>query len=66
MKHNPACGHMDCGVSSGIDGSLTFGSGMLDDYGYWEHPCSVCARAFEKNNPDLVKQYGPCWPRERK
>lgn len=65
-KHKPACGHMDCDVSSGIDGSITFGSGLLDDYGYWEHPCSFCARAFEENHPDMVEMYGPCWPFKEK
>ncbi len=26
--------------------------------GYWEFPCHLCARAFEKAHPE----YGPCWP----
>ena len=62
-KRKPECGHIDCGISSGIDGSITFGSGLLDENGYWEYPCSVCARAFEEKYPDMVDKYGPCWPR---
>lgn len=29
----------NCRVSTGIDNSLTFGTGYLDDNGFWEHPC---------------------------
>lgn len=53
----PACGDSRCCRPSGIhdDGrhslsSLTFGRGELDDLGYWEIPCYVCTRDFEKNN----------------
>ncbi len=53
-----SCGRMDCGVSTGICGSLTFGRGRLDDYGYWEIPCAPCARATEKAHPE----HGTCWP----
>jgi len=52
------CGHHDCRISSAMDDSLTFGRGELDDYGYWEIPCPVCARAWEKDHPED----GPCWP----
>jgi len=47
-----------CGASTGICDSITFGTGELDENGYFEHPCPVCARAFEKQFPDK----GPCWP----
>ncbi|RJR10257.1 hypothetical protein C4588_03595 [Candidatus Parcubacteria bacterium] len=47
---NP-CGNDDCCVSTGICGRLTFGSGYLDDHGYWECPCDVCARAWKAENP---------------
>lgn len=53
-----ACGNPKCRASSGIHDGLTFGSGLLDYMGYWEHPCSVCARAHEKAYPED----GPCWP----
>lgn len=52
------CGSKDCGVSSGICGSLTFGSGELDDYGYWEISCDPCARYHESEHPED----GVCWP----
>lgn len=53
------CNNPDCRISTGIherldaNGSqnkpwgLTFGSGELDDYGYWEFPCLDCARYYE-------------------
>jgi hypothetical protein len=47
-----------CHVSSGIHDCLTFGSGILDDNGFWENPCYECAREFERQFPGE----GPCWP----
>jgi hypothetical protein len=71
MKTKP-CGNPDCSVSTGIcdssegpwigGGSLTFGHGELDDLGFWEYPCPICARAWEKANPED----GRCWPFEKK
>jgi len=55
MSH---CGNPDCKASSSISEHLTFGSGELDEHGFWEHPCPICARAFEKEYP----KYAPCWP----
>jgi hypothetical protein len=52
------CGHADCFVSTGIHDGLTFGRGDLNDYGYWDEPCSTCARAHEAKHPED----GPCWP----
>jgi len=46
-KVMPACGNTDCAVSSGICGALTFGSGELDDNGYWKNPCVLCALAWK-------------------
>lgn len=57
-RKTPPCGNPRCGVSTGIHGGLTFGWGDLDQYGYWEHPCGVCARACEERSPEDV----PCWP----
>jgi len=63
-----------CSASTGIhestigDGSpehpygLTFGSGVLDEYGYWENPCPTCARLAEKIHEVPVNTY---WPYER-
>ena len=50
-------GH-NCHVSSGIHDYLTFGTGKLDDHGFWEIPCFECAREHEKQFPKC----GPCWP----
>lgn len=56
--NNRPCGNSECYISSDMAGTLTFGSGKLDFYGYWEKPCSVCARANEAAHPN---EY-PCWP----
>jgi hypothetical protein len=56
----PKCGNKECSASTGICESVTFGSGKLDFYGYWEKPCAICAREFEK----LYPEYSPCWPFE--
>ena|SRR3990167_4804348 len=52
------CGHADCGVSHNIAEDLSFGSGHLDEYGFWENPCSTNAREWERRFP----QDKPCWP----
>jgi hypothetical protein len=52
------CNNFDCNISTGICGSKTFGSGKLDDCGYWDIPCDLCARMWEKDYP---RDY-PCWP----
>lgn len=52
------CGNDDCAVSTGICERLTFGHGDLDDLGYWEIPCEVCARDHERRHPED----GACWP----
>lgn len=52
QKQDPQpCGNPKCKASTGIHDGLTFGSGELDDNGYWENPCFKCARAFEAANP---------------
>jgi hypothetical protein len=58
MGIKDGCGNPKCGASSGFCEEVTFGSGKLDTYGYWERPCALCARAFEKANPE----FGSCWP----
>lgn len=59
------CGRIECSVSTGIHNDessqlsgLTFGSGALDEFGYWSRPCALCARAFECAYPEAA----PCWP----
>jgi len=50
----------NCGISTGICGSVTFGTGKLDEYGYWKNPCPECAKAWkEQYNEDT-------WPNESK
>lgn len=51
-------GHDDCQISTGIHECLTFGSGKLDPYGYWEYSCDECAREHERQFPED----GACWP----
>lgn len=50
-------GH-ECEISTGVCGRPTFGTGKLDDYGYWESPCWECAKAWKEQYPED----GPCWP----
>lgn len=50
-------GHFHCKVSTGICESVTFGSGKLDDLGYWEFPCLACAERYKAKNPDMA-----VWP----
>jgi hypothetical protein len=47
----PACGNPNCSCSTGVCERLTFGSGELNNCGYWEFPCWTCARDYEKENP---------------
>ncbi|KYK27110.1 hypothetical protein AYK26_00220 [Euryarchaeota archaeon SM23-78] len=58
-----ACGNVNCSVSTtDIDEQPSFGSGKLDKFGFWEKPCYICAREFEKKHPEM----GECWPYARK
>jgi acyl carrier protein len=45
-----------CARSEAIDGTLTFGNGYLDDYGFWERPCYPCAKAYHERTGN------PAWP----
>ena len=47
-----------CGASSTIYEALSFGTGRLDEHGFWEHGCYECARAHESQFPED----GICWP----
>ena len=55
-KFNQPVSH-NCKVSTGICGSLTFGTGELDNYGYWEKPCLECAKAWREQYPEET------WPK---
>ena len=52
----PKCDNPECGASSTIVGEVSFGSGELDTYGFWEKPCRHCAKRFE------IIFGEPCWP----
>lgn len=60
LSTDVACGNPNCGVSYGIHDGPTFGAGLLDEHGYWEHPCHACAREHERLCPSDY----PCWPFE--
>lgn len=51
-------GHESCKTSTTIYDALSFGTGELDYYGFWQIPCAECARAWEAQFPGS----GPCWP----
>ena len=44
-----ACGNDGCSCSTGIHEGLTFGRGDLDEFGYWEFPCRICAESHDRN-----------------
>lgn len=53
MAKKRLCGNPTCGSSTGIHGGLTFGHGRLDEHGFWEFPCRVCAAAFDDRKPQI-------------
>ncbi len=53
----PACNNPDCCASTNIAGYASFGSGELDEWGFWEKPCSVCARSYEKSTGETAWPY---------
>lgn len=58
QKPKQACGRADCSASTSIDDvTVTFGRGNLDDFGYWQFPCVICAANFQKAYP-----YRSVWP----
>lgn len=45
------CKRKKCRASTGICGSITFGTGELDSNGYWEFPCKECEKAqYQEDN----------------
>ena len=50
-----------CKVSTTITDAISFGTGNLDEFGFWDHGCDTCARAYEKANPG-----SEAWPPARK
>lgn len=59
IAKKPGCGNPRCRVSTGIHDALTFGSGKLDDFGFWQHGCRECASAFEAADRAM---FGSYWP----
>jgi len=53
--------HDLCKFSTGEHGYPTVGQGRLDDGGFWEVPCYICARKYELKNPGEK-----CWPHTSK
>jgi hypothetical protein len=49
-----ACGNSQCCSSTGIHEGITFGHGRLDELGYWEFPCRVCAAAYDADHDTRV------------
>jgi hypothetical protein len=53
-----ACGDPRCGTSTGVWGHLTFGSGALDENGYWSKPCRKCAAEWDYRHAEHVAAVG--------
>jgi hypothetical protein len=47
-KKDFGCGRKECCASTGICGSITFGTGELDPYGYWQNPCKQCEESWKE------------------
>ena len=45
--HKKAC---KCGWSTGIHDGPTVGRGKLNEHGYWQFPCYLCAREAEREH----------------
>lgn len=57
------CGNPNCATSTHIGDCLTFGSGELDDNGFWEFPCYICAQAaYDRDLAAGRTEYMPYWP----
>ena len=56
------------GVSTAIisDNCLTFGSGRLDDYGFWQYPNAKAARNNEIKDGVPINTYWPFDPNHPK
>lgn len=57
---NFGCGRRECKASTAITDDISFGTGRLDEYGFWEVGCPICARAWEREHPgDKAWPYAP-------
>ena len=46
-KKGFGCERPECHASS-FEGMATFGTGKLDEYGFWEYPCPICKKAWDE------------------
>jgi len=58
------CGNPECCASTNIAGHASFGSGELDDYGFWEKPCGICARKYEALTGEIAWPYAKDSPQK--
>lgn len=56
-KEGFGCGRPECCSSTGICDNMTFGTGELDYYGYWEFPCKECEEAWRKRKQITIKYF---------
>ena len=56
MENKRWCGNDQCCCSTGIHEGNTYGHGRLDQFGYWQHPCRVCAAAADHRRPELLRE----------
>lgn len=61
LKELGGCGRKQCRASTTIADTISFGTGNLDEFGFWEHGCDACARAYEKAHPG-----SEAWPPAQK
>lgn len=47
MGHKYGCGKMNCGTSWSIADEISYGFGKLDDYGFFETPCTDCYKTYD-------------------
>ncbi len=52
MAVKNGCGRKECCASTGLCGLATFGTGVLDENGYWEFPCLECEEAWKKHEQE--------------
>lgn len=50
------CNNPECCASSGFSGEITYGSGRLDPYGYWQFPCRECAADFDSRKEQIKEE----------
>jgi hypothetical protein len=50
------CNNPECGSSCGFSGEMTYGSGRLDPYGYWQFPCRECAADFDSRKEQIKQE----------